>query len=177
VSGKAVILFLSEGFGSGRSPIAPGTCGSLVGILWFVLLLTTRSLYFYIFGTVSAVFLAIYLCGAAEKIIQIKDPANIVLDEIVAVPVCYSGWLFLVSAAEIPPPAYFFSQKKLLAFVGIFITFRLFDALKPFPIAAIQRLPGGLGIVADDVVAAIFTAIVWVFILKQFSNWFTIYLS
>lgn len=76
---------------------------------------------------------------------------------------------------EIPSPAYFLSGKKILAFAGVFLTFRLLDAIKPFPIELTQRLPGGIGIVADDVVAAIFTAVIWALVLKQFSNWFAIF--
>jgi len=172
---KKAILFISEGFGSGRSPVAPGSCGSLVGILWFFLLLSFKNFYFYLFAIVFSTAIAVFICDAAEKILQVKDPSRVVLDEIIAIPICYLGWIFLMVGKEIPSPTYFLSGKKILAFAGVFLTFRLLDAIKPFPIELTQRLPGGIGIVADDVVAAIFTAVIWALVLKQFSNWFAIF--
>lgn len=169
---KNLILFISEGFGIGRSPIAPGTCGSLLGVLWFFLLALTRNFYLYFFGAALGVFVSIYFCDVAEKMLKEKDPSRVVLDEIVAVPICYSGWLLLISSSALPPPIYFLSGKKWLAFVGIFVTFRLLDAIKPFPIGVTQRLGGGVGVVADDVVAGVLTALIWIILLRQFPAFF-----
>ncbi len=165
---KKIILLVAEGFGTGLSPVAPGTCGSVIGLLWFLLLVAFQNFWLYIIGSVVGILASIYLCGIAEDILKIKDPPPVVLDEIVAIPVCYIGWVILANANEMP--GYFLSGKKLIPFVGIFITFRLLDALKPFPINIIQRLNGGLGIVADDVLAAILTSVIWYFIVKSY--WF-----
>ena len=121
-------------------------------------------------GSVVGILVSIYLCGIAEDILKIKDPPPVVLDEIVSIPVCYIGWVILAKTSAMPALSYFFSGKKLIPFLGIFLTFRLLDALKPFPINIIQRLNGGLGIVADDILAAILTSIIWFFIIKL--SWF-----
>jgi len=167
---KKIILLIAEGFGTGLSPIAPGTCGSVIGLLWFLLLIAFQNLWLYILGSVVGILVSIYLCGIAEDILKIKDPPPVVLDEIVSIPVCYIGWVILAKTSAMPALSYFFSGKKLIPFLGIFLTFRLLDALKPFPINIIQRLNGGLGIVADDILAAILTSIIWFFIIKL--SWF-----
>jgi len=167
---KKIILLVAEGFGTGLSPVAPGTCGSIIGLLWFLLLIAFQNFWLYIIGSVVGIFASIYLCDVAENILKTKDPPRVVLDEIVAVPLCYIGWIILAKTSAMPALSYFFSGKKLIPFLGIFITFRLLDALKPFPINIIQRLNGGLGIVADDILAAILTTVIWFFILKL--SWF-----
>ena len=60
-------LWLAQGFGVGRVPVAPGTFGSVVGVLWFGLLLGTGNLWLFTAGTVAAIALSVWLCGAAEK--------------------------------------------------------------------------------------------------------------
>src|SRR5437660_1733665 len=87
------ILWIAQGFGAGRIPFAPGTFGSLVGVLWFAVLLLPGNIWFYIGGTFVGIFLSVPFCGAAEKILRRPDPASVVLDEIVAMPVCFVVWV------------------------------------------------------------------------------------
>lgn len=87
--GDKLIVFVAQGFGIGRIPFAPGTWGTLLGFVWLVLLLSSNSYWVYLFGTILGVGLAVHVCERAEKIMKQKDPGSVVLDEIVAIPVCY----------------------------------------------------------------------------------------
>ncbi len=128
----------------GRIRRAPGTWGSLAGLFYF-------TVFFYplgIFGTLvfSAIgaYFAIAMCGEAEFRLGRRDPGMIVLDEFVAIPLCFLGWRELLPIA---PPWVIF----LLGF-GLF---RFFDVLKPLGIGRLQNLPDGWGVVADDLAAAL----------------------
>ena len=93
VSAGLVKLWIAQGFGVGRIPRAPGTFGSLVGVLWFGLLLMPGSMGIFIGGTIAAIALSVWLCGAGEQLLGQKDPGSVVLDEIAALPVCFLGWV------------------------------------------------------------------------------------
>jgi phosphatidylglycerophosphatase A len=136
------IRVLSTGLGSGYCPFAPGTAGTLVGIPvylvfstfpWPVLLLSVTALSF----------LAVYVSGEAERVFGEKDPPAVVIDEIAGLQVA----LFLV------PPSFF-------SVAAGFVLFRFFDVLKPFPVRACERLPGGWGVVADDLAAGLYSVLV-----------------
>ena len=139
---KKLITFLATGFGSGLAPFAPGTFGTLVGVVicllclplpWPLRLLTVL--------TLSA--LSIYVAQRAEKIYQKKDDQRIVIDEIV-------GFQITMLPVAIT-----------ILHLGVgFVLFRIFDILKPFPINNLQRLPGGWGVVIDDVAAGIYAAVI-----------------
>ena len=89
-------LWIAQGFGIGRVPFAPGTFGSLLGMLWFGLLLMTGSLWLFIGGTVAGIAVSVWLCDVAEKALGETDPGSVVLDEITAVPVCFLAWVTIV---------------------------------------------------------------------------------
>ncbi|MDY0391191.1 phosphatidylglycerophosphatase A family protein [Desulfobulbus oligotrophicus] len=138
-----LLMFIATGAGSGNLPKAPGTWGSLVGVLLWVPLsrLSTPS-YFMIIGALFII--GVFCAGAAEKIVDQGDPSIVVIDEIV-------GQLIALSFIPLHPAA-------LLA--G-FILFRFFDIIKPYPISWIDRhLHGGLGIMLDDVMAALYALLV-----------------
>ena len=104
-------LWIAQGFGIGRIPVAPGTFGSLVGVLWFALLLRTGSPWVLAAGTLATVALSVWLCGEAERILGQKDPGSVVLDEIAAMPVCFFGWVAIQAwkSGALPGLAAFFS--------------------------------------------------------------------
>jgi len=164
---RALILFLAQGFGIGRIPLAPGTFGSLVGLVWFAMLLGTKRYELYLLGACGGVGLSVWLCGAAEKILQQKDPSSVVMDEIVAIPFCFLPWVTSrwLPQHALPPVENFFTGRALLASVGIFVLFRIFDIAKPWPVHQSQRLPGGWGVTIDDVLAALYVALGTVFFL------------
>lgn len=134
-----VLMFIATGAGSGYLPLAPGTWGSVVGVLLWLPLSRLETVPY--FAVVAALFvLGIVGAGAAEKILDRPDPSIVVIDEIV-------GQLIALSFAPAHPVA---------ALAG-FLLFRFFDIFKPFPVGWIDRhLHGGLGIMLDDVVAGIY---------------------
>ncbi len=144
-----LIIFIATGFYSGYLPKAPGTWGSLVGLLLFFLL-HTLSLQIYL-AVVAAIFvIGTFAAGEAEKIMDRKDPGLVVIDEIVGI---------LITMIAIPATP--------LAMALGFILFRIFDIFKPFPIRLIdQRFHGGLGIMLDDIVAGIFSLIILQLIIR-----------
>jgi phosphatidylglycerophosphatase A len=150
---NSVVLWIAQGFGSGRIPFAPGTFGSLIGLLWFYLLLRTGNFWFYLLGTVLGLAMSVWLCGKAERVLNQTDPGSIVLDEITAMPLCFILWLAIpwFQRHELPVPSW-----QLLTVV--FILFRIFDIAKPWPIRRIQKLPGGWGVTVDDALAALYVA-------------------
>lgn len=155
-------LWLAQGFGVGRIPVAPGTFGSVVGIGWFAILLLPGSLWLFALGTVAAIGLSVWLCGAAEKILGQQDPGSVVLDEIAALPVCFAGWVAFATAktGSLPGVDYFFSSWNWLAVAGVYAAFRVFDIAKPWPVRQSQSLPGGWGVTIDDVLAAVYVNLV-----------------
>ena len=163
---NAFLLWLAQGFGVGRIPKAPGTFGSVVGFVWFALLLLTGRLWLYLIGTVIALGLSVWLCGVGEKILKAKDPGSVVFDEIAAIPVCFIGWIvvYLVKMGSFPSAGYFFSE-NLFPVLGVFVAFRLFDVWKPWPVRQSQSLPGGWGVTIDDALAAVYVNLVVVIIL------------
>ncbi len=140
VSGRRdrAILFFAQGFGTGRLPKAPGTFGTLPGVLLY-LLLAGLPLAPYLAVTAALLLIGIPLCGQAARTLERKDPPSVVWDEIVG---------YLITMIGVAP-----SWPAVLA--G-FATFRLFDIWKPWPIGWIDcQVGGGLGIMLDDVVTAL----------------------
>ena len=136
-------VFLATGFYVGNIPFAPGTFGSLIG-LPLCYLLAKIQLTAAIIAALLLIGLAIWISNAAEKTLKRKDPGCIVVDEMAGMAVTLIGLPFNVTTV-----------------VTGFILFRILDILKPFPIRVLdKRLSGGLGIVADDVVAGIFSNII-----------------
>jgi len=136
-------MIIATGFYSGNLPKAPGTWGSLVGLLLFFIL-HTLSFPLYL-ATVAGLFVVgSFAAGEAEKILDNRDPGVVVIDEIV-------GMLITMIAVPATP----------LAMALGFILFRIFDIVKPFPVNFFdQRFHGGLGIMLDDVMAGIYSLII-----------------
>jgi len=131
-------LLLAFGFGSGLSPITPGTLGTLVAVPLYLLLLKLP-LWAYGLCTLAAIAYGVVLCGYASKKMGVHDHKGIVWDE-------FAG--FWLTMFAVP-----FSWQNLL--VG-FVLFRFFDMVKPWPISvADKKIHGGFGIMFDDVLAGI----------------------
>lgn len=156
------MLWVAQGFGVGRIPVAPGTFGALVGVLWFGLLLMTRHLWLFVVGTIAGIALSVWLCGVAEKTLGQKDPGSVVLDEITALPVSFFAWVTIVlwQTGSLPSFAYFLSARTWPLTLGVFVASRFFDVAKPWPVHQSQSLPGGWGITVDDVLAAVYVNLV-----------------
>ncbi|MEK7677541.1 MAG: phosphatidylglycerophosphatase A [Verrucomicrobiota bacterium] len=160
-------LWLAQGFGVGRIPFAPGTAGSLAGLLWFFLLLAAGNVRFYLIGLAAGLALSVWICGQAEKILQRTDPASVVLDEIAALPICFASWILIrqCQGSDWPGAGFFLRPDTWYLTLGIFAAFRLFDVVKPWPVRQSQALPGGWGVTIDDVLAAVYvnlaTLMIW----------------
>lgn len=143
-----LVRFLATGFFSGFSPVAPGTAGTLVGaVLFLFCLLFQPVLIFY--GTLAIlVIVGIPVSSAMEARLSEKDPGAVVIDEM-------AGFFTAMSLFPLFPR--WSASFWLYAALG-FALFRLLDILKPFPIGQIQALPGGWGIMADDLVAGVLAA-------------------
>lgn len=166
-----VILWIAQGFGVGRLKPAPGTWGSMVGLALVWLLMLTGTAWLYCACVVVGLLLSVCLCGRAEKILGAKDHQSIVLDEITALPVCFLGPVIAVSlpSGKIPPVGQLMTTRYLLLALGVFAGFRLFDIWKPWPVRQSQQFPGGWGVTADDVLAAVYVNLVW-FLAVQSSH-------
>ena len=140
----------------------PGTCGSLAGLLWFALLLETGHLWSYLVGLFAGLALSVWLCGEGERILRQKDPGSIVLDEIAAVPVGFLSFIAvpLFRNGQWPRPESFFTGSGWWITIGVFVLFRIFDVLKPWPVRGSQKLAGGWGVTVDDVLAGLYVALV-----------------
>lgn len=140
--GKRAVLFAATGFGVGRAPIAPGTFGTLVGILFYVAASWLTPLY-YVVVVLALFIVGMWLCEIAETELGEHDHPSIVWDEIVG---------FLITMFLAPP-----GWRWIV--LG-FLLFRLFDIWKPFPIQHLERVPGGLGAMADDALAGVYACLV-----------------
>lgn len=148
-------LWIAQGFGIGRIPVAPGTFGSVLGVALFAALLRSHSIIVIIAGIIITSILSVWLCGEAEKILGQTDPGSVVLDEIAAMPLCFLGTVCLIG----PKPEVFLRQGWWFT-LGVFVVFRIFDVWKPWPIRKSQDLPGGWGVTIDDLLAAVYVNII-----------------
>jgi len=136
------VHILAFGFGTGLSPVAPGTVGSLVGVL-FAWLTLDLGLPLQL-GVAAAISLSgVWICGESARRIGVHDHGGIVWDEI-------AGMYITLLAA---PPT-------VAGWILAFVLFRAFDIAKPWPIRDLDhRLGGGVGIMLDDLAAALYALI------------------
>lgn len=150
-----VALALATSLGVGYVPLAPGTWGSAVGLaLWLFLPHTITA---QLIAIVGAFVVGSWSGGVAERHFHSVDPAPVVIDEVMGMwitlflnPVGWQG-----------------------AIIGFFV-FRLFDVVKPYPASRLERLPGGVGVMADDGMAAIYANIALrliVLVLARLLHW------
>lgn len=118
----------------GRRLPAPGTWGSLVGLALAAGLIQSGAEDLIAWVILGVALPAVWICAAAERGLGRPDPGEVIIDEVLAMPLCFLGWSRLESAAA----------PWVLFAVG-FALFRLFDITKPLGIARLQRLPGGWG--------------------------------
>jgi phosphatidylglycerophosphatase A len=153
-----VRVWIAQGFGIGRIPVAPGTFGSVLGIGWFLLLLASGRLWVLLLGSLAGLGLSVWFCGVAERALGQKDPGSVVLDEIAAIPVCFFACVAIYwwKTGGVPRPDFFLSRNRWWMTLGVFAAFRFFDVVKPWPVRQSQSLPGGWGITVDDLLAALY---------------------
>ena len=153
------LLLLAQGLGLGRLHPGPGTWGSLGGVLLTAALLLVPYPAFYVAAVLILVAASIPICSAAEKALGETDPGSVVLDEIVAVPIAFSGYAAHWWAVGATPRLGGISQWWPALLVA-FVLFRIFDIWKPWPIGWVdQNVMGGLGVMLDDYVAGLLAAL------------------
>ena len=138
---------LATCFGIGWTPLAPGTAASLAA-LPFGFLLVLLGWQMVVLFAVAATLAGIWACGAYAKTTAILDPSECVLDEVAG------QWIALLPIAVAAPDPLAWGP-----YVAGFLLFRVFDMWKPWPVAQFERLPGGLGIMMDDVAAGVLAAL------------------
>lgn len=133
---------LATWFGCGLSPIAPGTVGTLAALpLW--LLVRGGGPWVVFAAAVVVTLVGVWSAGVVARVDAMKDPQIVVIDEV-------AGVLFALAGAP----------QSAAGIVGAVLLFRVFDMTKPFPARRAENLPGGWGIVVDDVVAGLQAAVV-----------------
>ena len=138
--GRKTNLLLATGFGLGLSPIASGTFGTLPGlVLVWALAWAQPGILASSAIAAALALLAVPVCDAAERHFEKKDDGRVVADEYLTFPICMIGlpvvpWMLAVA----------------------FLTARAFDVIKPPPARQSQALPGGWGIVTDDVLSSLY---------------------
>jgi phosphatidylglycerophosphatase A len=148
----SIAIFIAQGAYSGRSPFAPGTAGTVAGVLLYLLLMDLGAAAYGI-ACAAVTALGIWTAGRADAIFGTKDNRTIVIDEIAG---------YLLSMLLVPAAWQYI--------VAAFFLFRFFDILKPYPLHRLESLPGGWGVMLDDIGAGIYTNIVLqaaVFLLRR----------
>ena len=133
---------IATGFGAGYSPIAPGTAGSLVGLALFWPLQLAPP-WVQVVMTVAAFFAGVAASTRLAQLLGRKDPGAAVVDEVVGM------WLSLLFLPFTPATA-----------LAAFLLFRVLDVFKPWPARQFESLPGGWGIMTDDVMAGVYANLV-----------------
>jgi phosphatidylglycerophosphatase A len=139
-----LVMAVSKVLWIGNIKPAPGTLGALTGTVFYAVALQDASNGTKLFAIIFMLAIGWVFCDEAEKRIGEIDPGCVIFDEFSAMPIVFIGLVVPESV----------SLRLLQLFAG-FALFRVFDIAKPFGISRIQDLPGGLGIMADDVVAAV----------------------
>jgi len=139
VPGQRLGVFLATCGYVGYAPIAPGTFGSAAGLVVFAAVRASGSIAVEL-AVIAAVFaIGVWSSTVAERHFGGVDPGPVVIDEV-------AGMLITLALLPVTPAG---------AVVGFFV-FRILDIVKPWPAAGFEKLPGGLGIMADDGMAAIY---------------------
>ena len=136
----------------GKKCPAPGTFGSFAGVLAVLLLSWSTQLPLFTIGLlfIPLILIGIPICTEAEKSIGRSDPGEVIWDEFASIPLVYVG---------LPASISLVNPREMLVWLVVgFIYFRIFDIIKPLGIKRIQHIGKGLGVMIDDVLAAVYAA-------------------
>ena len=143
LSGLDYLALAIATWGVGYFPVAPGTFGSLVGLIVFLLIGNPA---WQIVAIVLITGFGIWAASRTERILRLKDPGKVVVDEVAGQMIAMLPLSFIASPGR-------------SGIIISFILFRLFDIFKPYPARRFERLHSGLGIMADDLVAGVYAAL------------------
>jgi phosphatidylglycerophosphatase A len=133
-----LLAYARVGF-AGKSPYAPGTCGSLIAILSAPFLLMPLPLWGRFLLLLFILISGAYAAGRAEILLHTKDPSEVVIDEVLG------QWMTCLP----------FASLDVWGYIAAFVLFRLFDIAKPWPVRILEELPGGWGVMLDDAAAGV----------------------
>ena len=136
---RRTALVVSSAGPAGHVPVAPGTAGSAVGVALWLLVRAAETPALEVFVLVAVLAAGVWSATVTEQHYGRQDPGVVVIDEV-------AGMLI----------ACFWLPLETVGVIAAFLAFRLFDIVKPYPAGAAERLPGGWGIMADDVVAGLY---------------------
>ena len=141
-------------FKAGYIPIAPGTVGSIIGLLVFWLIKDYASFTIEMFVATALFFAGVWASTIVEQVLERHDPGVVIVDEVVGM---------LVALMLLPPTI-------TVMFVA-FLLFRVFDIIKPYPARWCEQLSRGWGIMMDDVVAGLYVNVLIHIILWIVPQW------
>jgi len=144
------VVLIASGFGTGFSPFASGTAGSMVGVAIF-LLISELDMLSYFAITLAITVIGIPVSSIAETIFGEKDSGKIVIDEIAGQLITYLPLVGMSFAAE--------DKVFIILVLFGFLLFRFFDIVKPPPARSFENIKGGVGVMMDDVVAGIYALV------------------
>lgn len=147
-------VLIATGLGLGRAPIAPGTVGSLAGLLVVAVLWRLGGAWTVAAGAVFVTALGMWAASGAEARFGQRDPGAVVIDEIAGQ---------MVSLLFLAP--------DVTTLVIGFVLFRVFDIWKPFPVRRAEKLPGASGIMVDDLLAGAYANLVQQALRLGFPEW------
>ena len=145
---------LATGFGAGFAPIAPGTFGAIEGAAVFIAFIAvtrrlplspSASFILLVILNVMLFLVGVWASNRACEISGIKDPSQVVVDEV-------SGQLIALTPL--------FASPSVAGVIAAFVLFRLFDIFKPYPIRKLEGLPAGFGVMSDDALAGVYAAVI-----------------
>jgi len=159
---KNILFYLSrfaELYPIGHSKYAPGTMGSLIGMILGYFLILNLDVKFYLIFLLIFIIVSYLLCEAHLKLYNKKDPKEVVVDEITG------QFIAILGCVQSEKSTYMF-----LSFLLSFVLFRFFDITKIGPIKRFENLPNGIGIMADDIVAGLFALVTQAAILTSLNQ-------
>ena len=124
----------------GLSPVAPGTCGSLAAVILAPLVFMPLPFFCRVIFLIAVYISGVWAAGRAEEMLGQKDPKSVVVDEL------FGQWIVLLP----------FAGLAFWEYALAFALFRCFDILKPWPVSAAEKVPGGAGVMLDDGVAGLY---------------------
>jgi len=139
---RTITLFISQGGFSGRFPVAPGTAGTLAGVLLYWCMKDLPPIWYGVL-LLLIILIGTWAADRTEVLLGRKDSPSIVIDEIagylIAMFLVPDGWKYVAAG---------------------FFLFRIFDIIKPYPLKNFEKAPGGVGVMLDDIGAGIYTNLV-----------------
>ncbi len=151
---RLALVLATAGY-SGYFPFAPGTVGSVVGVGVYLALAAFGAPWAVPAAIVILFAAGVWAAGRAEAHFRTTDPGPVVIDEV-------AGMLVSLAWADV----------GLAGLAAGFVLFRIFDIIKPYPAGRLERLPGGLGIMADDLMAGVYANLALRLLILVTPGWF-----